>query len=290
LGTTQPLGVITDLNANVTLTKGKSVDGTKANNQALISKTMAKKNHLDIGDTFTAYGQTLTVAGIFTSNTEAGNNMVIVSLATLQQLSGNAHAVTEAVATVDSISNITSVTANVKKRLGTSADVTNSKQTVQNAIAPLQSIASISTYSLIGAVAAGSIIVLLTMVMIVRERRREIGIMKAIGFSNLRIMGQFAAEALTFTAMGSVVGFGLGVLGGSPVTHTLVNKSGNSGASGGHMLINNTIQGVTNVQAQIGVAIMAEGIGAVLIIALVGSAVASFFSSHIKPAEVLRNE
>ena len=63
------------------------------------------------------------------------------------------------------------------------------------------------------------------MVMIVRERRREIGILKAIGGSNTRIVLQFMVEAVTLTCIGAVIGLAIGVIAGNPVTSSLVDSS-----------------------------------------------------------------
>src|SRR6185312_3884839 len=57
------------------------------------------------------------------------------------------------------------------------------------------------------------------------ERRREIGILKAIGASNARVIFQFMAEALTLTLAGALVGIIIGVIGGNPVTNMLVTSS-----------------------------------------------------------------
>ena len=46
------------------------------------------------------------------------------------------------------------------------------------------------------AVAATSLIVLVVMLYTVRERTKEIGTLKAIGFSNLNIMSQFMVEGV----------------------------------------------------------------------------------------------
>jgi len=301
-GTTDPTGTINNVNATVTLKEGKAIDGSKNTDEAMISSAMAAKNNLKIGSSFEIYGKTLKVTGIFDSNTEAGNNFVIVSLPTLQRLSNSSDSVTEAVATVDTVTNIGSTATAVKNALGAAnADVTSSEETVKNAIKPLQSIQSISLYSLIGAVAAGAIIILLTMIMIVRERKREIGVIKALGFSNLRIMVQFMTEALTLTILGALIGLIIGIAGGSPVTKTLVDNSTNSSSnapmagpvgSGGirSFTDNSTVQGIRDVQAEIGWNILIDGLGAAVVIALIGSAMASLFISKVRPAEVLRSE
>jgi putative ABC transport system permease protein len=295
LGTTNPAGTIADVDAKITITQGKTIDGTKDTKDTLISKSMSSKNSLIVGSTYTAYDETLTVAGIFTSDTQAGENFVIMSLPTLQRLSGNTDVITEAIATADSVANIQSTTDAIKKTLGSNADVTNSEKSVQDAIKPLQSIQGISLYSLIGSVTAGGLIILLSMIMIVRERKREIGVFKAIGFSNIRIMLQFMVEALTLTALSAVIGLIIGVAAGSPVTKTLISNSANGSNSSNSSMPqilkrNQTVKGITDVQAEIGWEVILEGFGAAVAIALFGSAVASFFIAKVKPAEVLRSE
>jgi putative ABC transport system permease protein len=290
VGTTNPSGTIGDIDAKVTVTKGSAIDGAKDSNDAMISEALAAKNNLHVGSTFTAFNETVTIKALFKTDTQTGDNFVIVSLPAMQRLSGNSNAITNAAATVDSVNNIDSITSVIKKALGDSADITNSKQTVQDAIVPLQSIQSISLYSLIGAVVASGAIILLTMVMIVRERKREIGIIKAIGFSNVRIMLQFMSEALTFALLGTMTGLGLGLLAGGPVTKALVDSNTGSHSSGGHLTVNNTIQGIADVQAHVSWSILAYGLGIAVCIALLGSALASYFIAKVRPAVVLRSE
>jgi len=82
-------------------------------------------------------------------------------------------------------------------------------------------------------VVGAGIILLLSMLMIVRERRREIGVLKAIGASTGSIIRQFIAESTTFTVLGSVIGAGVGILISSPIASALVSASGGSSPGGG---------------------------------------------------------
>lgn len=212
-GTTDP----TDLSSTqgggtFTLKSGSIFSPTSAANVALVGTSLATKNNLKVDSTFTAYNTTITVVGIFDAGNTFSNNQVIMPLTTVQTLADEVGSVTSAVATVDSITNVASVTSATEKALGSSADVTNAAATAETTVAPLQNIQSISLYSLVGAVIAGAVIILLTMVMIVRERRREIGVLKAIGGSNLKVMGQFMVEAITLTVLGAVIGIVLGVI------------------------------------------------------------------------------
>lgn len=303
-GTTNP----TDLSSGVggggtfTLKSGSVFSATSTDNVALIGTTLASKNNLKVGSTFTAYSTSITVVGIFDAGNTFSNNQVIMPLATVQKLAGEPNDLTSATLTVDSITNVASVTSAVEKNLGSAADVTNAAAQAQNTIAPLQNIQSISLYSLIGAVIAGAIIILLTMIMIVRERKREIGVLKAIGASNLKVMGQFMVEAVTLTLLGAVIGIILGVVAGNPITHLLVTNSTSSTVSttgeggistrlsrggGGFGFFRNNI---SSIHAAVGWSIILYGLAAALVIGIAGSAVASFFIAKIRPAEVLRTE
>ncbi|MBI5906670.1 FtsX-like permease family protein [Candidatus Saccharibacteria bacterium] len=304
LGTTDPTSLSsTQGGGSFSLKSGKAFDSASTDNVALVGSALATKNNLSVGSTFTAYGNIVTVVGVFDAGNTFSNNQLIMPLATVQKLSTQTGSLTGAVVNVDSISNVDSVTAQVKSVLGTTADVTSSKSQVQDSIAPLQNIASISSYSLVGAVVAGAVIVLLSMVMIVRERRREIGVIKAIGASNLKIMSQFMAEAVTLTILGAVVGIVLGVVAGNPITKMLVNNSSSSTTSqlmgagteeAGPQIFRSIGGGVrdnlSNIHASVGWDIILYGLGAAVLIATIGSMSASWFIAKVRPAEVMRTE
>ncbi len=321
-GTTDPTTVN---GTNISLKNGNTISGAADKAVALVGSTVAAKNNLQIGSTFTVYGETINVAGIFDTGTTFANNAVILSLPTLQRLSGQTGQLSSATATVDSVNNIDSVASTVKSALGSSADVTSSKDSVASAIEPLNSVKSIASFSLVGATVAGAIIILLTMIMIVRERKREIGVVKAIGGSNIRIAGEFMVESLTLALLGAVVGLIIGVVGGQPVTKLLVNNStatsttasvstrpgtirsfgGSStstavtpntpptGFGGGfrnRLQSNQTIRGISDVKTQVGLSILAYGFAAALLIAVIGSGLAAVMISKVRPSTVMRAE
>jgi len=294
IGTTNPTNLSsTQGGGEFTLKSGEVFASDSTENVAVIGSSLAEKNNLKVGDTFTAYGAEVTVVAIFDAGNTFSNNQVIMPLATVQKLSGQTDAITSATVNVDSITNVESVTKAAQNALGSSADVTNSAAEAEESIKPLENIQTISTYSLIGAIIAGSTIILLTMIMIVRERRREIGVFKAIGASNVRIMGQFMTEAITLTTLGAIVGIGLGVAAATPITEMLVKNSSSStqtAMQGGPRLIRGAQSAVSNVSANVGWDIILYGLLAAIVIAVIGSAIASYFISKVRPAEVMRAE
>lgn len=294
---------------NITFTSGQSLDASKDADEAIVGKALAEKNNLSVGSTFTAYTKPIKVVGIYDTGNTFSNGGLIMPLLALQRLSGQSASVTSAVVTVDSIDNIDATVSAIKTKLADKADVVSNQDTAKQAIAPLENVKSISLFSLIGALIAGAVIILLTMMMIVRERRREIGVMKAIGASNLKTMFQFASEAITLTILGLVVGLVIGVAAANPITKILVNNSSNAAAqtaqtqpgspqAGGHgvgrdgfrSLASNSVTSIQNIQASVGWDILGYGVGVALLIAILGSALPAFLISKVRPAEVMRTE
>jgi putative ABC transport system permease protein len=321
-GTNNPNGLaslVSNAGGNsIKLTSGQLYSSSSTADVALIGSTLASANNLKVGSTFTGYNTTITVVGIFDAGTTFANNQVVMPLATVQSLSSQPNDVTSDIVTANALTNVTSVTNAIQKKLGSAADVTNEIQQAQNSITPLENIKSITLYSLIGALIAGAVIIFLIMLMIVRERRREIGVLKAIGASNLVVMWQFMSEAVTLTILGAVIGILIGVAAANPITKTLVNNSSSSGATisintggggggsfrafssgGGGIRLGpqagrGTFRGLrnsfSNIHAIVGWSIILYGIAAALIIAILGSAAASLLIAKIRPAEVIRTE
>lgn len=286
--------------SSVTWTAGSVFDATKTENVAAVGTSLAEKNDLSVGSTFTAYDTTLTVVGIYDAGNTFANNGVFVSLGTLQKISDQSNSVTSATATIDSVDNLDTATTAITSELGDAADVTNSKETTENALQPLESVKTVALFSLIGALVAGAIVILLTMIMIVRERRREIGVMKAIGSSNKGIVGQFITEAITLTSIALVIGLLIGIVASTPLTSALVSNSSSSqtrqGGPGGGMgggprgFGRAGLQTVQNITSSVGLETVAYGVGATLLIAILGSALPAYMISKVKPAEAMRSE
>ena len=301
-GTTNPDSVATN-GGSLSITSGSTIDGNSSENIALIGKTLAEKNSLSAGSTFTMYGKTFTVKGIFSTDNRFQDSGIIIPLATLQTLTDQAGAVTTATVTVDSSDNVTSVVTSLKSSLGDKADITSDQERAETSVTSLSSISNLATTGVVGATIASAVIVLLTMTMIVRERRREIGVIKAIGGTNFKVITQFVTEALTLTIIGGVIGLALGIAVSGSITEGLVQSQANStssqtrqggqggpGGGGFQRLVMGGQQGLQAVTSTVTPATIATGIGLTLLIAVIGSAIPAWFIARIRPAEVLRTE
>jgi len=222
---------------------------------------------------------------------------------------------------VNSIDNVASVGKAITNYLGSAADVTSTQATTQAQLAPLNSVRTISTYTLIGAVIGAALILLLSMLMIVRERRREVGVLKALGAPNRSIITQFISESTTFTVLGAIVGFIGGVAISSPITSALISAKGGSAttntggfvrnfggaggftgggsgftppagaaAGGGGLRFGGVSNTLTQIHTSAGWSTLVFALLAAIVIAAIGSTVATATIVRIRPAEVLRSE
>ena len=315
VGTTDPTTLAAAGSGRVSLTSGTAFGAASTDNVALLGESLATKNNLAVGGTFTVRGTTLTVAGVFSTGNTFGDSVAILPLATLQRLSDQPGAVTSATVQVDAIGNLATTQDAIRSTLGTSADVVSPQDTSAQALEPLANIRSISSYSLTGAVVAGAVIIFLTMLMIVRERRREIAVLKAIGAPNRKVVGQFVFEAVTFTSMAAVLGVLGGVIAANPITRLLVNTSDTStqaagpfggpggGAGGGLRQAGGAVArlagqaqqqagafNLDTLRASVGVDVLLYGLAAALVITVIGSMIPSWLISRVRPAEVLRGD
>jgi putative ABC transport system permease protein len=278
------------------LVSGAAISGSSTADVAEVGATLATKNGLTVGSTFSAYKKTFTVVGIYTTNSTFTNAGMIIPIRTMEALSG-VSGPTSATVTVDSIANLSATASTLQAKLGASvATVTVGTPGTQATVDSYNSIESISLYSLVGALIAGSIILLLSMLMIVRERRREIGVLKAFGSSNHGIVSTFITEAMTLTLLGGVFGVLLGALLANPILGVLARNSSTSSGPGG--LPGGRLAGagfrpgqaIADLHAAVGPDILLFGILAAVAIALIGSAVPSFLIAKVRPAEVMRSE
>ncbi len=301
-GTTNPNSASAS-GGTLTLTSGETIDGNSGELIALVGTTLATKNNLQAGSTFTAYGKTVTVKGIYKTGNAFEDSGIIMPLAAVQTLTSQAGAVTSVKVNVDSSENVQAVVDSLKNSLGDKADVTSEADRVAQSLAPLESIGSLALGGVIAATIAGAAIILLAMIMIVRERRREIGVIKAIGGTNVKVIAQFVTEAMTLTVIGAVIGLAFGVLASGPMTQSLVeNQSSNTqtsrrmgGVEGGpRMFISGGLDraagSVRQVTSTLTPQVFAISIGITLLIAIIGSAVPAWLIARVRPAEVLRTE
>lgn len=219
-----------------TLADGRTLEADDEN-VVVLDATYAEQQELAVGDTVTTGGEDLEIVGTVTSTT--GDEVTTASdayvpLATAQTLADLADQVTDVYVQVDSAENVNAVAAAIESDLpdvsvSTQSDlaegVTGSLSTASDLIGTLG-----TWLSAIVLAAAFGLAILFT-VSGVNRRTRELGTLKAIGWSKRRVVGQVAGESVVQGLIGGVAGLAIGVLAVWAVNLAGITLSG--GAAGG---------------------------------------------------------
>ncbi|WP_211877491.1 ABC transporter permease [Pseudarthrobacter albicanus] len=298
------------------LTQGTGLgDYNAASAGALLGTTLAEKNGLAVGSTFTINDQTFTVAGLFDAGTAFGNNALYLTLPAAQTLAALPGELSTLIVTVNSMENVDAAKTALQAALGSDkADVSQGQRNLQTAVSSLGSVKNISFIAFVAALGTAGLIILLIMVMLVRERRREIGVLKAIGAPNRTVGLQFVLEALVLVALGSVVGAAVASFASGGIATALISSNttsaaaaggagtGQRGAGGGAGFPGGGFPGgqgnpfgganqlLTSVTASASPGVIAAGIAAVFGVAIIGALVPALLTARIRPIEVLRGE
>ena len=284
------------------LTQGTGLGNyTAESTGALLGTTLAEKNGLKIGSTFTIGAKTFTVKGLFDAGTAFGNNALYLTLPTAQTIAALPGELSTMIVTVNSMENVDAAKTALTTALGSDkTDVTQGQRNLQTAVSSLDSVKNISFVAFAAALATAGLIILLIMVMLVRERRREIGVLKAIGAPNRTIGLQFVLEALVLVALGSVVGAAMASFASGGIATALISSSGSTTAATGQRgggfpggqggPFGGASQLLTSVAASASPEVIATGIAAVFGVAIIGALVPALLTARIRPIEVLRGE
>lgn len=270
---------------------------------ALVSDQVAEKNDLDVGDTFTAFGEEFTVVGI--AKTGEFDDVGVVMLASTVRDLADEKGYTGLSVEVDDPADVPTVVDAISEELGKAFDVKSQSDSTVQAVSGLESVERISWIGFLVSLAGAAVVVFFTLTMTVRERRREVGVLKAIGGTNRGVISQFVAEALTLVVLATVVGLGLAAASSNAIADVLVatntpaeSKDGQSGGvmmtapmgSDGPQEPESAAELIGDIAAGIGGDTLGLGLLAALAIAVAGSAIPAYLIARVRPAEVLRGE
>ena len=196
------------------LTAGRWI-GRDAPDEILLNAAYANTKSLKVGSKIPINGTEYTVVGLVRPTLTGSTADVYFPLATLQQLAGKEDRVTQVLVKADSAANVDTIAAAIRKQLP-GAEVVTTKalaDEVTGSLADAKSLANRlgGALAVIVLAAAFAIAVLLTLSSIAK-RVREIGTLRAIGWSRGRVVRQLLGETVGIAAVGGVLGLGVGAI------------------------------------------------------------------------------
>lgn len=205
--------------ASVEVSDGRALDTDDAGALvALVDATYATTNEIAVGDTIDVAGSDVEIVGIVASTADSADTAadVYLPLDTAQDLSAAGDVVSTVYVQAESASSIDTVQAALADELP-DATITSQSElaaTVSGSLSGATSlITNLGTWLSIIVLAVAVLLSVLLTLSGVSRRTREFGTLKAIGWSNGRVVRQVAGESMVQGLIGGVVGLALGIAG-----------------------------------------------------------------------------
>lgn len=195
--------------ADLEATSPKLLDGTtlpaNASDEMVLGSRAASELGLEVGDTLNIGERTFRVVGIFQSGNSFQDSGGFVTLSVAQDLARRPDSYTVIYIDVTSDANPAEVAKEIESRFSQLTAVSSLGEYGEVDQGILIVDAANLAISIL-AIGIGAIGVMNTMVMSVFERTREIGILRAVGWSGSRIMRMIVGESLFLCMISAVAG------------------------------------------------------------------------------------
>jgi putative ABC transport system permease protein len=238
-------------------------------NEVIIGERAASSLNKTIGDTISLSNETFKIVGIYETGNFMDDNGIVMSLSKLQNLTGNSGQISlilvKAGDNVDSSDLADTIEKKYTNELTTSTSLSGMDRMQQG----LETISSGAwTVSLL-AILIGGIVVVVTMMKAVNERTREIGVLRAIGWTKQRILLMIIGESAVLSIIAVIVGLVVGI---------------------GIVEIINSMQILRGITPAFSALLILKGVGVALFLGIVGGLYPAYRASRLSPTEALRYE
>lgn len=331
------------VNSTYQITSGNIFNIDSTDNECVISDELAEENDLSVGSKITLVNPnnesetyTFTVTGIYKDTSDSGEFSMFSNAA--NKIITNSNAV-ETIIKNSEVNSDTKLTSQVNstfilkssdvvdsfkedltsKGLNDYYTVNTNLDTIEKSLEPIQNLSSFSTMFLIIVLAIGGVILIVINMINIRERKYEIGVLRAIGMKKHKVLLQFVIELFAVTFISIIIGTALGSVLTVPIANSMLaseissQESENSkvnqnfgfstgagqrgGVSMGGQLgdIRNTFSGNSNVNyvdkinAIIDINTVLELIGIGIILTLISSCISMISISRYTPLKILSN-
>ena len=277
------------------VTSGRYLTNAK---EALVAASYAKRHALKVGSKLDLNGTAFTVVGLVKPPLGGQSADVYVPLKRLQVLADQKGLANVVLVRATSSADVATVQTEIETALGSGAEVASAKQVADSINGSLVDAANLShnlglVLAIVAAAAAFLLAVLLTLSS-VGKRVREIGTLKALGWSQRLVVRQIVAECLATGVVGGLVGVGLGIAAAGLVGVLGPNLSASTTTGGGDALfglgeaLSRTATTSVSLDAPLTASLLALGFGLALAGGLLAGTAGALRAARLRPADALR--
>ena len=332
------------VNGDKKILEGTMIDKDNTANEIVISEELATENNLSIGDTITFKNTNneeitydLKIVGIYeiVNDTNDGmnkmmsnsSNQIITNLTVLNNIVTDDGTDTTSYSMFSSISSsfyisyedLDKFTSKVKD-LGLSNYYTikTNEDEIIETLEPIKNIANFSSTFLIIILVVGAIVLTIINLFNIRERKYEIGVLRAIGMTKMKVTLQLVLEIFIVALFSLIIGTGIGTILAQPVSNYMLSSeieninssseeiqnnfgggnferpgfgSGNVQTKSSNMMTqpNKDVEYVNTLEVHTDIITIIELFGVGLLLTIISGSVAVMFVNKYEPNKILQN-
>lgn len=283
------------------ITSGRYFGASDAR-EAVLNESYASRENLEAGDTVTLGNTKFTVVGIAETPLGGQSSDVYLKLAQLQKLADRVGRVNTVYVRAASADQVGAISSRIERRVD-GASVTTAEDLAERVSGTLVDAKNLAgslgaVLSIVSLLAAFLIASLLTLSS-VTKRIRELGTLKALGWSQRLVVRQVTGESLVQGLLGGAVGVVIGIAGAALITAfapSLEATVGSGLAEGGPRFAGPFGQGALEgsstdvaLTAPVSAGLIVAAVGLALLGGLVAGAVGGLRAARLRPADALRH-
>ncbi|MCE5214721.1 MAG: ABC transporter permease [Methanobacterium sp.] len=251
---------------DIVITNGTVFSGE---NEVIIGKRAAERSGKTIGNNITISNQTFQIVGIFETGNFQDDSGIVMSLDKLQNLTGDSGKISLILVKAENGTDTSKLANTIQNKYPNELTTSTSLSGMERMNEGLNVINTAVWGISLLAILIGGIIAVITMMKAVSERTREIGVLRAIGWSKKRIIKMIIGESILLSLIAIVIGIIIGI----SVVEIL---------SSTHML--------PGLQPSFSVLLFLKGIVVALLLGIIGGIYPAYRASKLEPTEALRYE
>jgi len=190
--------------ADLSLKEGEIFKDGK--NEVILGEIYADDNDYEIGDKIKINGENFKVVGIYESGDSNNAGGVFTSISKVGKLMDDEDSISNIYVKVQKGVDAQEVADRIDEKYGDDITTITSVMEMDQMATMLNMLETSSWAISLLAIIVGGLGIINTMLMSVFERTREIGVLKAVGWSNKKILTMIVGESLVITIVSAIIG------------------------------------------------------------------------------------
>jgi putative ABC transport system permease protein len=336
IGYSSTSGMANFIDGTDKITSGSMFSDSDTTNVGVITDELAKANSLSVGSkiTFTnpndsTQAYEFTVVGIYTDTSTSDGAQMNLFSNSANHIITNYTAVNKII-TASNANSDTKLTSQLNSsfslKTGDNIDAFKSELTAKglnkyytvssnvasfnNSVAPLSNLSHFAAIFLILVLAIGSIVLVVLNMINIRERKYEIGVLRAIGMKKGKVALQFITELFVVTFITLMIGSGIGAAVSVPTANYMLKNEistiqtqnsqvqqnfgmqgggqmGQRGGIGGSFGTKQNVSYINQINAVINAQVLLEIAGIGILLVILSSGISMIFISRYEPLKIL---